>query len=688
MALAFRALKLRSFRQQRVTIRVIVPHASNATPNRFSFRIPLIALPSRLIIQAMYRKLKSLVEQGLAKQVPATGLGAFRIGFSLVILQEIVFLFYFRHLIFDPVPFFDRASPILHFFLLAWICVAACLVVGYHTRRAAVANYVFWVTFVVFTPMWQDFDGGFDQLMTGSSFLLMFLPTERALSLDNLRRKLRHSTLNNRYEPQDKVTVLAYYIPLAISLGLLYLDSGIHKLSADFWRNGMGPWLPPTMPYYMSAIDMTPLLNIKSLEMFIGYTIIVFQFAFLFLFWFRLFRVPLLLTGTLFHTGIVLSLNIYPFGFAMLVHYFLLVPFRWWRNLKKAFQFEQPGLTVFYDQQCPLCNRTVIVIQHFDILKAVDFKGLQTNAKEYRELDSIPENKLLQDLYALDGERRLYSGLDTYIRILVGMGYTAPVGWLMRLPGIYHLGNRCYRRIADRRERIVCDEACAVQSLPPPIEEHPFAQWYQRYAATTGQQTQRIAKFLIVVLMLQLNSTIHYGILYRCGEACDIGTAGRLLDHLSNSVINFSHAFLGITPHALYMHDHFAGYNHILALTYKDQSGREQWLPFVNEEGRLVAPNWGRVQSMWANVAVTSHMHQERLSKFLKKVTAFWGTELGLDLSNAEFLVKLKEVRVPMDWEDDLRHKNIAQPWRDVGKVIWQRGNFRVELPNIDIETL
>ena len=239
----------------------------------------------------MYRKLKTLVEKGLVKQVPAVGLGAFRIGFSLVILQEIVFLFYFRHLIFDPVPFFDRASPILHFFLLVWAAIAVCLVLGYHTRTAAVANYVFWVVFVVFTPMWQDFDGGFDQLMTGSSFLLIFLPTERALSLDNLRSKLRYSTPAGRYEPNDKVSVLAYYLPLAISLGLLYLDSGIHKLSASFKRNGMGLASAHHALLHV-GYRHDPLLNLKLVEMFIGYTIIVFQLVFYFVL-VPPFRVPL-----------------------------------------------------------------------------------------------------------------------------------------------------------------------------------------------------------------------------------------------------------------------------------------------------------------------------------------------------------------------------------------------------------
>jgi predicted DCC family thiol-disulfide oxidoreductase YuxK len=634
------------------------------------------------------KAIDQLIERGLSKSVPAEGLGIFRICFGLVILHEVIFLLYFRHLIFDPLPFIDRASPILHFFLIVWGFAATCLVLGYHTRRAALANYCFWVLFVVFTPLWQDFDGGFDQLMTGTSFLLIFIPTERALSLDNLRHKLRYSTVYQRYEPHRKVTVLAYYLPLAISLGLLYLDSGIHKLSSEFWRNGMGAWLPPTMPYYMSGLDMSLLLNSKPLEMLIGYTIIIFQFLFLPLFWFRRFRIPLLLMGATFHTGIILSLNIYPFGFGMLVHYLLLVPFAIWRKLKDSIQFKNPILTVFYDQQCPLCNRTVIILEHFDILKALDCKGLQDHARQYRELDVIPDETLLKDLYALDHEGRLYSGVHTYIRILMAMRYTAPIGFFMMQPGICHLAERVYRKIADSRERLACGDQCLIPESPSLEDDLPLSGWYARYAATDRQKIQRIGKFLVLVAVFQLNSTIHYGLLYRWASLPQKDPALQIVDHLSDSVINFSHAFLGITPHALYMHDHFAGYNHILGLTYLDQSGLERWLPFINEEGRIIGPNWGRIQSMWANVAVTSHINPERLSKFLKKVTAFWGSEAGIDLKDAEFRIKMKQVRVPMDWEYDLRHKNMAEPWQDIGKVIWRNGQVLVEIPTVDLETV
>ncbi|MGH8594322.1 MAG: DCC1-like thiol-disulfide oxidoreductase family protein, partial [Gammaproteobacteria bacterium] len=460
---------------------------------------PAIGHPEADCSRDVYRQILKLVKQGVAKRAPATGLAVFRIGFGLVILQEVVFLYWFRHLIFDPVPYVDMASPIIHFLLLGWAMVAVFLVLGYRTRFAAVVNYLLWVVFVVFTPMWRDFDGGFDQLMVGSSFLLMFLPAERALSLDKLRKTLKYSTIAHRYVLPADVSVLCYYIPVLFSLGLLYFDSAVHKLSAEFWRNGMGAWLPATMPYYMSGIDLTWVLNNKPLQAIIGYTLLIFQFVFVFLCCFRLFCVPLLLIGLAFHIGIILALNIYPFGFGMLVHYALMVPFAWWRGLGKALHVQEPALTVFYDEQCPLCNRTVITVQHFDVCKAIVFRGLQTHARQYRALDRISDAEFLKDIYALDRKGRLYLGLDTYVRIFIGMRCLAPLGWLMRIPGIYHLGHRVYRHIADGRARLVCDESCAVPPERPGPEDEPVRLLYERYIGTRQQLPVRVSKFLVLI---------------------------------------------------------------------------------------------------------------------------------------------------------------------------------------------
>jgi uncharacterized membrane protein YphA (DoxX/SURF4 family) len=196
----------------------------------------------------MGKKLYLFVEKALQKQIPATGLGLFRIAFGLVMLQEIGHMLYFSSLIFDPVPFIDSPAPLIPVFLVLWGFINACLSLGLHTRNAAIGNYAFWIAFRVFTPIWQDFDGGFDHLMVGSSLLLIFVPSSGAISLDNLREKLVRRIYNPASLEQKTVPQLYYWAFVFLSLGLLYFDSLFHKLQAEFWRNGLGAWLPSSMP--------------------------------------------------------------------------------------------------------------------------------------------------------------------------------------------------------------------------------------------------------------------------------------------------------------------------------------------------------------------------------------------------------------------------------------------------------
>jgi hypothetical protein len=159
-------------------------------------------------------------------------------------------------------------------------------------------------------------------------------------------------------------------------------------------------------------------------------------------------------------------------------------------------------------------------------------------------------------------------------------------------------------------------------------------------------------------------------------------TLSTTIAEASNALIMVSLTFLGITPHALYLHDHFAGYDRILAITYTDQNGTERWLPFVNQQGRLLAPNWGRVHSMWANIAVTPTINNTRLQKFIMKVTAFWGQKMGLNLNNTVFNIKLKRINAPTYWVNDLLHQNFSAPWVTIGTTKWTDNRISFALPD------
>lgn len=626
------------------------------------------------------KALNRVLHQALMLKVNGLGLGLFRIAFALVALQEVIFLFYFRHLIFDPLPYIDRASPVLHVLLLVWMFALICLALGYHTQRAALANYAFWVMFVIFTPMWQDFDGGFDQLMTGSSLLLIFLPSARRLALDPLRARWREGLTGPLDEAETKVPLLAVLLPLGLSLGLLYLDSGLHKLSSEFWRNGMGAWLPSTMPYYMSPIDMSPLLEQPLLERGIGYTVMGFQLLFLFLFWIPALKPLIFLLGTAFHTGIILSLNVYPFGFAMLVHYFLLIPGNALDRFEQSLRVRAPRLRIYYDEQCPLCRRTVLVLSHLDIRHALQCLPLGEHAMNAPELARVCEADLLKDLYSIDDQGRLKKGFETYRSILVALGYTAPLGLFLGLPGIAWAGRTLYRKIADQRLREPCDQACLPEktenAAPSPLIEG----FMRRFARDPAHLSRRLGRLLIGVLLLQLNCTLHYGLLYRWAGAKPEDPWLALLDQTSDQIINLTHAFLGISPHALYLHDHFDHYTKIVAITYQPPEGEELWLPFVNREGRLLAPNWGRIQSMWANVAVTSNLDGARLERFSRKVTAFYAQEMGIRLDHATFQLKVKSVEVPTDWAPQVRSRNLRGEWQPLGTLSWDRNQGHLTL--------
>jgi predicted DCC family thiol-disulfide oxidoreductase YuxK len=503
------------------------------------------------------------------------------------------------------------------------------------------------------------------------------MPGDRAFSIDNLRYKLSTPFTHYSAYPKPTVSTLAYTLPVAICLGFLYFDSAIHKMFAEHWRNGLGTWLPATQPYYVSAIDMSSLLNNTLLQNILGYTILIFQFTFIFFFTQRRLRVIYLLVGLGLHLGITLSFNIYPFGLGMLSFYALLVPFKWWRCLGRLVTAKQPSLTVFYDQLCPLCNRTVLILNHFDLFSCIDFKSAQEHAAHYPALASINNETLLTDLYALDRTNRIYSGVDTYARIFIKMRYLFPIGIILNLPGIHQFALKKYRSIADTRNRIPCSSACPIpQVLPDTTLYHQF---FEGVAAQKPQAfSRKLSKILLALLVFQLNSSIHYGLIYRLNA----DSPQNPISQASNAVLMISQTFLGITPHALYLHDHFAGYDHILAITYTDQDGAERWLPFVNEQGRLLAPNWGRVHSMWANIAVTPNIDNKRLHKFIMKVTAFWGQKIGLNLDNVVFNIKLKKISAPSYWVEDQLHKNFTSPWTTIGTAKWTDNRISFDLPD------
>lgn len=229
------------------------------------------------------KKIFSIIETQFDKKVSAKGLGLFRIAYGLVLFMEVFELFRFKELIFDEVPFLIPYEVDFKYLLLFWCFSIVCIIIGYKTRFFAILNYLF--TLFIMGTMYH-FEYHVFYAYSGLNLLLPFMGVHRALSVD--------AALDS--ELKKDVSILNYHIPVFIGIALVYFDSIFHKFGAGFWMKGLGMWLPSALPQ-MTHFHGNPILESLYLTKFLGYTTLVFETVFIFLFWFRKFKIPFFIIG-------------------------------------------------------------------------------------------------------------------------------------------------------------------------------------------------------------------------------------------------------------------------------------------------------------------------------------------------------------------------------------------------------
>ncbi|MGI4738386.1 MAG: hypothetical protein ACRYG7_24725 [Janthinobacterium lividum] len=277
---------------------------------------------------SLYQKFRRVYD----KQVDGTGLALFRIVFSTVLLAEVLHLFYFRHLVFDVIPFVEMGEIGFTTPLILWMATLVLLILGLFTRTAALVNYGFCL---VFFASLKSYSYMMTPVYIGMSFLFLFLPLSRRLSLDRVRCTLRYSTTHFRYQPSTTVSQLAYFVPVVFGIAFVYLDSTLYKLTSPMWLAGLGMWKTLSLPYE-TQLNGSFILNNELLVKSLSYLTLVFEFFFLFLFPWRKYRLVLLAIGLGLHLGILVlfPFPLFAIGFCSL--YLLLVPAGCWRRLRAA----------------------------------------------------------------------------------------------------------------------------------------------------------------------------------------------------------------------------------------------------------------------------------------------------------------------------------------------------------------
>ncbi len=626
-------------------------------------------------------KIFNLFKRLYNKKIDASGLAIFRVLYGLVLLGEVIQLYYFRHLIFDKIPFLIPAEINFGIPLLAWMVTIIFIIFGLFTKQATIINYLFSLVFIATI---STYEYHMFYVYMGVNFLLMFLSISKTGSLDALLLKLKYSSTRFVYNPPKKTSVLNYFIIPLAAIAFVYFDSVFFKLISHNWMSGLGMWLPASLPQ-ITHIDASFILNQKWFVLGMGYLTLLFEAIFIFTFFRKGWRVPLLIMGIGLHLGIIIEFPLPWFGLGVIALYVLMVPVSWWGNIKRRLKFKKPRLTFFYDEECPLCNRTRIILSHLDFFEAIEFKGVQTFGFEDDRLKQYPKDELLDNIYSINKKNRVLSGVDTYKKSFKFIPLLFPLGVLISIPGIYHLAKVVYKKIAKNRFVDRCtEENCGF--TPPSFPKNNDEMKISKTLRLIDLKVYGISFGILFFILLQANVTYNsklVRIVKNYSGLSDMALVQQI-DMFSDLITNKSRTFFGITSHPVFMDGHFDNYNHIIAIEAELQDGKKVFLPIIDEEGNpdyyIYSFNWVK----WTFRINSPSIDTDHLRKGIRDFTAFWVYKNNLDLKDIKFNVKVKKIDIPKEWKSNFLKNQLSKPWISGGYVEWKNEEFYSHIKDIE----
>jgi predicted DCC family thiol-disulfide oxidoreductase YuxK len=362
----------------------------------------------------------------------------------------------------------DWVSPGLVFPL--YLLLLACLIlviIGWRTRAALFFSVILLFSFNEYGII--TLDGG-DTLLRIIGFLLLISPCDRAVSLDALLRRLRiaHDTGKDQ-DPSERTMPIWPYRLLLWQMVLLYVSASHHKFEGITWSGGSAVSIALHLPDFTRLSPMMADLSVL-ISPYASWFVLITQTA-----WVLLLILPLLawsgvrvfqglnrgtvkrgllLAGVLVHGGIVLTMDVGMFSFAVFTAYLGLLLDDDFRAIRATMNqwLNRRKFTVLFDGRCGFCRRSVLVLKSFDFLHRLEFVNLYDKAKREAIAPRVPLARLEQAMHVRTPGGRLYMGFAAFKELSWNLPPLWIVAPLLYLPGVNAIGDAVYAQIAVHRK--------------------------------------------------------------------------------------------------------------------------------------------------------------------------------------------------------------------------------------------
>ena len=296
--------------------------------------------------------------------------------------------------------------------------------------------------------------------------ILSVSPAGAVLSVDDLRRRLKSASTNQRFSPfqisEEHSPFAGWPILLMIAiLGLAYLSGFYNKLlhSGLDWANGY------TLQMALLRDDLrwgrengigTWLAQFHTLLAFLQYVVLVFQATFLLVLAFPRLSFVYFPIGLGFHAVIFVTLGADFFEWMIL--YLCFVP---WAQaghmLKSQLGWSRPTtkLEVLFDGQCPLCIRSMTLVRYCDWLDGIEYSDVTTRWNTLGPKNpGISMEDCLKEMYLLLPDGSVKKGFFAFREMLWRLPLLWPLLLVFYFPLASTIGPRIYNGVASRRFRL------------------------------------------------------------------------------------------------------------------------------------------------------------------------------------------------------------------------------------------
>jgi hypothetical protein len=268
------------------------------------------------------------------RPIPTTSIGLFRIALAAILLLNFASLIpeaptWFGEQGILPAAYASRAFGGVRVNLFALlpasdetartvlacgVAAAACLLVGFQTRLAAVAA---WLALTSLQHRNPYICHSGDTLMRNFAFFLMFAPAGRSFSIDRWLRRLR-----GREDARTPLAAPWAQRLLQIQLAVMYVGTASWKLTGTTWRDGTAVFYALHLDEFTRFAVPAWMLTV-GFSMFATWSTLAVELAMGTLVWFRRLRLPVMVCGAALHLGLEFTLDVPLFQWVVLAAYLL-----------------------------------------------------------------------------------------------------------------------------------------------------------------------------------------------------------------------------------------------------------------------------------------------------------------------------------------------------------------------------